>query len=207
MTEALAIAPETEIGLTPQSPALPIFELPPHLTRESIQMRQRQSGINDEEVQRLWEERGVLVERKVQSIIASQTSIVDNVTLNPPYTKGSDLTVRFAEGFGVREVFVEVKSSTQGVGVYKQTIRDSLPEGQRDMEHVRLWMTDHNIILINGGEKDNKEKTPDEILSESFYPQLERIQKKVLETQETKPNTQLVLFPGPKQIQIFPEAS
>lgn len=204
--EALANAPETLFGSTPQSPALQIFELPPHLTRENIQHRQRESGFNNEDIQKLWAERGVLVERKVQSIIASQTEIVKRVLTNPaPDTEGPDLTVEFVEGFPVEKVFIEVKSSSLGIKDYKTQIRDSLPEGQRDMEHVRLWMSENNIILINGGEKDKKEKTSLEILNASFYPQLERIKQRVLAEQDPQPDRQLVLFPEPKQIQIFPE--
>jgi hypothetical protein len=208
MTEALRIAPGTLDSKTLQAIPPSIFEIPPHLTRKRLQEKQRISGNENQELQKLWYERGEKVEKKVQSIIASQTEIVKSVNGNPaPDTEGYDLTVEFIDGFVIDRVFIEVKSSTIGIRSYKKQIRDSLPEGQRDMEHVRKWMTENNIILINGGEKDNKEKTPEEILSDSFNPQLQRILNKRLADSLNKYHLNLrskeptQLFPEPKRLE------
>jgi len=197
-------------GLIARAPKTPIHEIPPHLTREILQKRQRVNGVEDAELRKLWEERGLEVEEKVRSIIASQTEIVKRVITNPkPDTEGPDLTVELNGGM---IVCIEVKSSTLGVNHYKKHIRESLPEGQRDAEHVTKWMTENNIILINGGEKDDKEKTWKEILEDSFYPQLERIIQRNLRRQIPEPSGQMALLPKPEQmpegfgqIVLFPE--
>ncbi|MDE1849088.1 MAG: hypothetical protein KGH55_03600, partial [Nanoarchaeota archaeon] len=54
--------------------------------------------------------------------------------------------------------------------------RDSLPQEQRNEAGIRNWLVEHNIILING----NEEKSVEEILNDSFYPQLERILRRRL---------------------------
>lgn len=68
-------------------------------------------------------------------------------------------------------------------------------------------LTEKGIILINGGEKDFKEKTPEEILRDSFYPQLNRAAQKALREQTPEPSGQLVAFPRLKPVQVFPQAA
>lgn len=182
MTEALRIAPETLDGLTPKAPALPIFEIPFHLRRKTLKAIRREEGSMQE---KLWAERGNIIEKRVQTIIASQTEIVKSVTLNEQYTKGSDLTLELTEIFPRKKLHIEVKSSGIGISDYKQKIRDKLPPEERNADGVRKWMTEQGIILINGSE----EKSSEEILCDSFYPQLERIQQKAL--QEKNKPTQL----------------
>jgi hypothetical protein len=124
----------------------------------------------------LWEERAIFVEQKVRDAIASQTNIVLEVQTNSRRdADGPDLHVFFVPDFFIGDVWVEVKSSTITLKDYKDKIKNNLPKGKRNMEEVHKWMTEHRIILINGGESNSKEKTPKEILTDSFYPQLERI--------------------------------
>ena len=168
MTEAL------NIPLT-----LNFVEIPFHLTRAELRRKQREIGQN-REMHELWNERASLTEKKVQSIIASQTGIVESVIMNPPFTEGSDLTVKFVDGFLVSEVFVEVKSSKKQIDIYKDEYKEKLPPGERSMDDLKRHMTSHNLILINGGARGETdiEISPEEILGDSFYPQLERILEK-----------------------------
>lgn len=172
MTEALATAPEINSGVKPLLPLPPLPEMPFHLKRSTIQQIRRESGNVPE---KLWNQRGELVEQRVMSILETQIHVVETVEKHPPYTRQSDLTLIFKEGFPLDKASVEVKSSSQGIAEYKQRIRDGLPEGEKDADHVRLWMTENRIILLNGGESHGKEKTAEEILEDSFYPQLNRI--------------------------------
>lgn len=174
--EALALTPGLqEIGLTPSPQRLQIREIPNHLTRKALQLRSKQEGKLTET---LWSERAMAVEQKVQDVINSQKDIIFDVVANSRVdADGPDLHVFFKEDFPIGDVWVEVKSSSITIGDYKDKIRNGLPEGKRNMDEVHKWMTEHKIILINGGESHNKEKTPEEILNDSFYPQLERIKE------------------------------
>lgn len=182
MTEALRIAPGKLNGIDPETSVLPNFEIPFHLRRKTLKAIRREEGSMQE---KLWTERGNIIEKRVQTIIASQTKIVKSVTLNEQYAKGSDLTVELAEKFPRKKLHIEVKSSGIGISDYKQKIRDNLPPEERNADGVKKWMTEQGIILINGSE----EKSSEEILCDSFYPQLERIQQKAL--QEKNEPTQL----------------
>lgn len=174
MAEALKIAPD---GLNTPGPSFPqIVDIPFHLHRRTLQKVEQENG----KIEKLWGERADKVELKVQSIVASQKNIVESARLNPKYTEGSDVEVVFVEGFAIDRLKLEVKSSTVGVGNWKQKAKNRLPKGQRDMDHLREWMTVNKIILVNGGEKFNREKTKDEILNDSFYPQLNRILRRKL---------------------------
>ncbi len=197
MTEALIIAPGSIDGTTPQLHALPPYEIPHHLLRRTIKAMRQENGNVPES---LWTDRGEAVETRVQEIIASQTDIVRSVTKNPLYTPNNDLTMTLIDGTVLK---VEVKSSKLGIKAYKHKIREELITGEttgqligpwirtrkeasdawnnssdeeKDKQTQR-WLIDNNTILINGGEQDAVEKTPEEILTDSFYPQLQRILK------------------------------
>lgn len=229
MTEALRTAPQVPKKTTLQLLPSPIFEIPDHLTRSTLRKKQRENGIENAEILKLWEERGIFVEKKVQSIIASQTQIVASVDMHPaPDTKGSDLTVKLLNGL---KLGVEVKSSSLGIRDFKHKIRDKLLSEENNGQllgpwakevavtqwnklsdkakelAISRWLTQNNLILINGGQKDGKEKTPEEILSDSFYPQLERILQKNLEVKTPGALDETIISPKPNQIQIFPEIS
>lgn len=120
----------------------------------------------------LWSERGRVVEEFTQDVLATQTGIVESVELDTKWdAEGPDLKVKFVTGFPIEGVCVEVKSSTHEIKLYKKKVRDRLTAEGINMS-AEEWMVQNNIILINGGEKDYKEKTPEEILYDSFYPQL-----------------------------------
>lgn len=148
-------------------------------------------------------ERAHFVEKRVQKILDRQTNVVENVVRNEQFgvedRNGHDLTLTLKDS-PVRIIYVQVKSSRSGVVEFKQRIRDMLAvENEDSMETVKWWMADRGIILLNGGET----KTDGEIL-ESFYPQLERIQKRALLNRNTEVFGQIRLFPEAGQIQIFP---
>lgn len=196
MAEVLTIAPGVIEGLTPQLDALPQCEIPPHLFRRVlITRRENQEEIPDKD----WTERGEQIERRVMTIVESQTHIVSQIIPNPPYTEKNDFKAVLVDG---SEVNVEVKSSMLGIKAYKQKIRRELISkavAQKNLNGYSIetkkdaadvwnmltddekyaqyagWLTDNNTILINGGEEDKVEKTPEEILTDSFYPQLQRI--------------------------------
>lgn len=221
--EALAIAPGTLDGIIPQAPALPIFELPFHLWRRTLKQIRREEGVVPE---KLWTDRGDAVEVRTQGIIASQKETVKRATMNAKYTEGSDFTAELVDGLVVN---IEVKSSHLGIRDRKLKIRELLLTEENDGQligpwtrelaiaewnklslHAKElaisgWLTEHKLILINGGEKDGRERTEAEILYESFYPQLERIQRMVKRKQNIEKSGQTKLFPDNTQIKIFPQ--
>ncbi|MEK7160361.1 MAG: hypothetical protein AAB702_02670 [Patescibacteria group bacterium] len=217
MTEALRIAPGTPDGITPITSAPRIFELPFHLRRRTLKAIRREEGSVPE---KLWNDRGEAVEARVQSIIISQTEIVKKAVMNPATdTEGPDLKIELVDGM---IVFGEIKSSTVGLGEYKNQIIEDIEEsngGQligpwaRDLAREQ-WLVNHNIVIINGGEKDRRERTEGEILNDSFYPQLERIR---IETQVLKEELEGLIREyhhskrlqslEKKPIQLFPEAA
>ncbi len=196
MAEVLTIAPGVIEGLTPRLDALPLCEIPPHLLRrELIKKRENHEIIPDKD----WTDRGEQIEKRVMTIVESQTHIVKQIIPNPPYAEKNDFRAILVDG---SEVKVEVKSSMLGIKAYKQKIRKELInkalvekqlngysiETKKDAADVwnmltddekytqyAGWLTENNTILINGGEEDKVEKTPKEILTDSFYPQLQRI--------------------------------
>ncbi|HYM65419.1 MAG TPA: hypothetical protein VES68_02960 [Candidatus Sulfotelmatobacter sp.] len=191
MTEAPSIAPETV--LTPIPPLRPNHsEIPAHLIKAS-------DGLGME--------RGKFMEIRVQNLIASQKEIVESVIRHEPGTVddelGHDLTATLTGDSPLRIVYIQVKSSRSGIIDYKKDIRDKYfskePDGRPEL--VKKWLTDHGIILLNGSET----KTNEEIL-ESFYPQLQRIQRLVVKKQNLESTGQVKLFPDESLIQIWPEA-
>lgn len=234
MTEVFRIAPGIPDGTTPIASAPPIFELPFHLRRRTLKAIRREEGSVPE---KLWNDRGEAVEVKTQGIIASQTMIIEKVTMNAKYAEGSDFEVKFVQGFSVKKpVLVEAKSSTQGKRKRKREIRDTILSEESNGQLMGHWtkkmamdewnnlshdemeaaiskrLTDSRIILINGGEEDKEEKSPLEILNESFLPQLERIwlkdRKMELQPQPIQVFPEAEQIPVPSgQIQLFPEAT
>lgn len=206
--------------------APPHFEVPHRLKRRSIKETQRENGgvfLHD-----LWNERGEVIEVRTQRIIASQTDIAKEVILKEKFAKGSDLIVKFVDGFPVKEAEIEVKSSSLELKHGKQKIRNRmlneelnkeidgqinglwvkkaavdgwnrLPDDEKELR-ISSHLTENNRMLINSGEQDKKEKTPDQILWESFNPQLERLVWKAngMTPEET------VIAQREGQIQIWP---
>lgn len=191
MTEALRTAPEPFIGIIPRSPRPNHAEIPTRLIKASDKL-----GI----------ERGSFIEERVQSIISTQNNIVENVIRNEYFSaedlQGHDLTVILNGDSPLKVVYVQVKSSRDGVVEYKKRIRDKFFSNQEDKpELVKKWLTEHGIIILNGSET----KTDEEIL-ESFYPQLERIQHLVRDRQDLKQIDGKFSLRFNSLIQIFPEA-
>jgi len=149
-------------------------------------------------------ERATFIEFRIRNLLRTQSNIVENVFRNEMGSKedsvGHDLTVTLKGDPPIKIVHVQVKASGREVDAYKHWIRDNyFPNMENSEKLVRKWMTEHGIILLNGAET----KSGAEIL-ESFYPQLERIQQKALREQTPEPSCQMILFPGPKPIQLFP---
>lgn len=174
------LATRSADGTKPKIPLSPDFDIPPNLKRRTLKTIIKQGGVVS---QQTWNERADAVEERVQKIIASQNNLVETVVFNPPYTQSSDLTVDFKSVFPVRRVKVEVKSSTLGLRSYKDGVLQDTETnngGQligpwaKDLA-IEHWLVSHNTVLINGGEKDRRERTAREILDDSFYPQIERI--------------------------------
>lgn len=177
-------APSTLFGKKSESPSSP--EIPFHHRSQTILKIESEEGNQG----KLWNERGNFIEERVKSIISVLPN-VDQVVRHEHGSKedmdGHDLTVTFKEDSPVEKVYVQVKSSRQGIIDYKRQLRDRLPAEDRwNMELVKEWLTNNNIILLNGGEtKSNAD------VVESFYPQLERIKQKAL----TERNVPIQVFP------------
>ena len=188
MATPAELATQTLDNKTPKSPRPNHADMPVHLVKA---------------VGTLGTERGNFVEKRVEKILTYQTDVVEKVVRNVQYgiedTNGHDLTLTLKDS-PVRIVHVQVKSSRNGVIEFKQRIRDTFPPEEREnMELVKWWMADNGIILLNGGET----KTDEDIL-ESFYPQLERIQQRVISFRSAEGSGQTVLFPDKNQVQIWP---
>lgn len=190
MTEALAIAPGILDGRTPRYPRPNHADIPHELINPTPETS---------------EKRGRFIENRVKTIIASQADIVEDVILNEPNgnedTMGHDLTVILKGDSPIRTVFAQVKSRGETVTAYKQKVRDKyFPNNGNSPELVKRWLTEHGIILINGSQT----KTDDDILNDSFKPQLERIKRDVKRRQNTETSGQMKLFTDNSLIQIFP---
>jgi hypothetical protein len=195
MTEAPAFAPVKKNGLTPKSFRPNYAEIPHELIKP---------------IGKLSEKRGKFIEKRVKGIIETQTDTVEQVIINKHNgsedIKGHDLTLILKGGESVRTLYVQVKSRKEAITDYKQKIREKyIPdsngktEAEKD-ELVKRWLTMHGIILINGSER----KSDEEILKDSFYPQLQRIQKDIIRRQNTNSSNQMNLFTENTRMQIFP---
>jgi hypothetical protein len=169
--------------------------IPDHLRRRVLKERWHHGEIVTENE---WNTRGREVELYVQRVLASQTDFIDHVDINGRVdAEGPDLRVYFVEGFPIKKVEAEIKSSTLELNNAKGKTKGELflmeSDGQLRnpwaIEAVReemRWETktpqekeaivynriqSRGRILINGGEKDYKEKTPVEIWN-SFVSQV-----------------------------------
>ena len=153
----------------------PNFEIPSYLKKNAIREEQQANG--GKYLPKRWNDRGTVIEYRGTNILRAQTDLIKEVEINSkPDEAGYDSTVYFIDGFILDGVFVEFKSTQQGVQNYKQKIRDSLPLGKRDMDGVREYMTNYDIVLSNVSDT----KDPNEILDDSFLPQVKRIEAKRL---------------------------
>jgi hypothetical protein len=203
LAESLRLALEVP---TPIPSSALIEKVPQELTRRAL-IEKRGGG--EFVPEKLWNKRGRAVEVYVRDILATQTEIVDHVDINEDEdAQGPDIRVFFKEGFPIPWADIEVKSSSHELRVGKQKIRDEMFYEEPDGQLVTPWavelaatkweQTDDNDkylalsrelrrrrrILINGGEKDYRERTPEDILRNSFYPQLIEILLDVSEEQE-----------------------
>ncbi len=158
------------IPLTPTPNYYP--ELPYHLRKYVLKKIRDEEGSAPES---LWNERGVWIERRVQSLFAKLAKI-KNVALHEHGSEedaaGHDLTVQLEDGLTVH---IQVKSSEFGIIKFKKAIRNNYFPGELNNEsQVDKWMTENGIILINGSET----RSDTEILNHSFYPQLEAIRQR-----------------------------
>lgn len=160
------------IDTRPGLPQSQNWEIPSHL-RKTVLIKQREAnGYVDE---KLWAERSYETEKRVKLILESQSKIIKEVRMCEPYTKKIDLEVDFINDFPSKDVGIQVKSSTKAMEAFKNEINVRLKKNKIDMNQNE-WRTAHHIILINGGVGwDNVEKREDEVLYDSFYPQLLRI--------------------------------
>lgn len=177
MKEAPNFAPDTGNGFTPNSSPPNNSEFPYHLRKSTLRKIDYEEGIHN-----LWNERGNFVEKRVQKILATQP-IIKEVKRHGKDSaedrEGHDLTVIF-NGDSFDSVYIQVKSNRDGIVDFKRRIRNRFfPHDNENMELVGKWMTEHKLILLNGSET----KSDAEIL-ESFYPQLERIQKLIKKSEE-----------------------
>jgi hypothetical protein len=221
----MAVATEL-VRANPDGPTLlelfpAIRTIPDHLKRRTLKARMKAAGIASVP-ESLWSERGRAVEIYAQDVIATQTAIVDRVEINERVdAEGPDLTIYLVEGYPLRQLKAEIKSSTHELSVGKRKIRDEIFTQESDGQLIGPWtlqlavaewngktdaekeaaisrrLTEKGIILINAGEKDRKEKTPEEILCDSFYPQLER---RAAFVEELRRKTKDALEP----MQVFP---
>jgi len=156
----------------------------------------------------LGEKRARFIENRVLNIISSRNKIVESVCANKTYGNedglGHDLTVILTGKSNIKTVYIQVKSSRHGVVEYNKYIRDKYFKGQENSpELVKRWRTEHGIILINGSET----KTDKEILKNSFYPQLKRIQRDIRRRRKTESSGQMKLYSDVTPIQIFPASA
>lgn len=167
--------------------------IPNCLRRRVLKTRRHNGGIVTE---REWNKRGRAVERYVRRVLASQTDFIDHVEINGKIdAEGPDLRAYFVGEFPIESVGIEIKSSTLELGTAKEETRDEIFTQGVDGQLNGPWVTkltradwdtktspeketiiysriqSKGQILINGGEKDYKEKTPVEIWN-SFVSQV-----------------------------------
>jgi len=186
MIEAPKFVPARQDCMIPQ-PFIPNYypELPYYLRKDVLKRIRFEEGIVSES---LWNKRGTYIEKRVKGII-SKLPAVKNVIRYENNSEedilGHDLTAVLQNN---TIVHMQVKSSRYGLIEFKRAIRDKyFPNNPNSVELVKQWMTKNRIILINGSET----KSDEEILDDSFYPQLERIQ-------------QGAILEGGPQVQILP---
>lgn len=164
-------SPEIEI----EKISAPHFEIPPQLTKSAIREKQKANG--GKYLPKLWNDRGKVIEYRGTNILRSQTELIKEVEINlKPDQAGYDSVVYFNDGLVPDGVFVEFKSTSEGVRDYKQKIRDKLPLEKRNIDGVREYMTFYDVVLVNCSDK----KSPEEIVEQSFEPQVKRIQQRRL---------------------------
>jgi hypothetical protein len=165
-------------------PEKPIYEpcyypeLPYHLRKYVLKgVAKENGGVVPES---LWTQRGIWIERRVQGIIVkllNVESVMDHSRHSKDDLAKHDSTVKFKDG---SVAYIQVKSSGNGIKTSKLAIRDAYFPGELNTEgQVNNWMTKRGIILINGSET----RSDEEIIHDSFYPQLLRI---VARTQEAR---------------------
>ena len=206
-----------------------IRTVPDRLKRRTLKARMLIEGSIPEA---LWSERGRAVEVYVQDVIATQTDIVDRVEINEAVdAEGPDLTIYFVKEYPITKLKAEIKSSTHELRIGKRKIRDEIFTQESDGQLIGPWtlemaseewnnktdaekelaisqrLTEKEVVLVNGGEKDRREKTPEEILCDSLYPQLERRLAKVRELKDEvklTSETCQTRLPIMESTQIFP---
>ncbi len=125
----------------------------------------------------LGNKRAKFIEDRVGKILLHRTNVVADVTRNGFNSEedglGHDLTLTLRDNCPVRTVHVQVKASRREVVNYKRWIKKKyFPDAEDNIEDlIKGWLTENNLILINGIET----KSADEILTDSFYPQLQRV--------------------------------
>lgn len=155
-------------------------------------------------------ERAIFAEQRVQSLIASQSDIVESVVRtglgSTEDLLGYDLTVILKKTQPVGLVYIQVKASRQEVQDWNQYIKGKyFPNVKNSDQLVTEWRAINRIIVINGAET----KSGKEIIEESFIPQLERIFQRSGGEKKQEESLQIVLFQEPEieQIELFPEAT
>jgi hypothetical protein len=163
--------PEIEIDKI----SAPHFEIPSQFTKSAIREEQQANG--GRFMPKLWNDRGKIIEYRGTNILRSRKELIKEVEINTkPDEAGYDSIVYFNDDFIPDGVLVEFKSTSQGVQNYKQKIRDRLPLEKRNIDGVREYMTFYDIVLVNCNDK----KSPEEIVEQSFEPQVKRIQQRRL---------------------------
>ncbi len=167
--EGVTLPDGTVLPLAPTPNNYP--ELPYHLRKYVLKRVAIENGGVLPELP-LWNERGVWIEKRLDRILLGLPE-VESVKSHEHNSEGDsakhDATIKLTNGI---EVYGQYKSSGNGIKTSKVAIRDAYFPGELNTDgQVDRWMTEHNLILINGSET----RTDEEIIYESFYPQLAKI--------------------------------
>jgi hypothetical protein len=145
-------------------------------------------GVDD-----LWHQRGDWSENRMMDLV-SRIDGVQNVVRHKQYSQedlaGKDLSFEL-DGLLMH---VQAKSSRFAVVKFKHMIRDFyFPNEPNSEALVNNWLTENRIILVNGSET----RSDNEILNNSFYPQLRKIfarEEELRRQSESLPNRAQVVF-------------
>jgi hypothetical protein len=167
-SEGVVLPDGTILPLAPTPDYYP--KLPYHLRKYVLKgVAKENGGVIPGDI---WNQRAIPIERRIEGIIAGLPE-VESVTRHEKDSEedliGHDLTVQLKNGL---TVYIQVKSSGDGIIQFKKALRNAYSRGRLNNEgQVRRIMADLGIVLINGSET----RSDEEIINDSFYPQLERV--------------------------------
>jgi hypothetical protein len=200
----LALAPAPIESTTPKPPRPNYADIPPYLIGRDGEFGMRRAKFLEKRAKRLFSSHPEYIEK----VYRNEFNCDDD-------RNGRDLTGKSKKGSPATSLYFQLKQSGVEVIKYKHKIKENLPTEEENGQligpwtkeiAVSEWMTDHNIILLNGSET----KSNQDIIN-SFLPQFNRIQTKGQKLMEHLANSlheyHARLASKGEIIQIFPKAN